>query len=437
MKTTKIILANPPFVSESATGIFMGTDELSLYMEAKRGLRNRLGDWKANDMFPKHFAVQHGVRAGSRWPHYRPDFNDLYTPFPFLLAYASSNLRENGFDSKVVDCVLNRQFSYERFIEELRYERSDIVVVETSLTSEEIDLWLCRRISEFAEVALAGPHVTDTNIDSLRKANPRVSYFLKGEYILSVVEMAKTRRPGVYESTVVKDLDSVPFPDRSFLGADKVHDAWLPGVEWPQLQVWGSKGCPFKCTFCLWPHNLYKGTVSLRRPERIVQEIREAVEMYGYRHVYFDDDTFNVGNERISKLCDLMKKLGVPWGIMARIDTSPLDLFDKMIDCGCVGMKFGLESFDAKVLASINKKLDPGELFHKISYLTQQYPKIRFHLTTMREIPGQSEEIHQLDMTILRSLGFMDENNPYRSYQLSTCIPFPGTALYDEMTRRA
>ncbi|MDR3176992.1 MAG: B12-binding domain-containing radical SAM protein [Desulfovibrio sp.] len=435
-KPPKIVLANPPFVRHGETGNFADIDELTAYMEAKTEAARVHGLKTAREMYPENFDLVAGVRAGSRWPHLTGKLApDTYTPFPFLLAYASGNLKAHGFEARVIDSIASRRHQYGRFLAEVREHKPDIVVIETSQATEDIDLWLCRQIAGFAETALAGPHIAEATVNRLQAENPHIRYFLQGEYIQSAVRLAQTRKPGVYEPEVVLDMDALPFPDRDFPGADMVRDAWIPGMDWPQLQIWGSKGCPFKCTFCLWPQTVFQGRTAPRSPENIVAEIRECVARHGYRHIYFDDDTFNLGNERISRLCDLLKELGIPWGGMMRIDTSPLPLLEKMIACGCAGMKFGLESFDAKVLAGINKKLDPGKLFHTVSYLARKYPKLKLHLTTMRGLPGQSDTVHAMDLGILQALGFSNigRGDAFRTYQVSTCIPYPGTALHAEL----
>jgi hypothetical protein len=422
-----LIFANPPFVIHPETGIFKRTDELCAYADHKDKIYKQCGVQTANLLYPMEFHLARGVRAGSRWPYIFGPIYTRYAPFPFLMAYASSFLQRHGFAVELMDCVINRQFGYEEFITVLAARKPEIVLLESSQASEEIDLWLCGRIAEFAEVALAGPHVTGETIPRLGQSG-RIKYFLKGEYILSALEMLQTRRPGVYDSTVVEDLDSIPFPDRSFAGAEKACDAWIPFVEWPQLQIWGGKGCPFKCKFCLWPQTVTKGKVSLRSPEKIMEEVEEAVALHGYRHIYFDDDTFNLGNERIAALCARLKKFGLPWGIMARLDTSPLELFETMVDSGCAGMKFGIESFDADVLAFINKRLNRETALRVLTHLSAKYPTLKLHLTMMKDIPGQSQEIHENDLRMLRELGFM-EDNPYRTFQLSSCRVFPGTEM--------
>jgi hypothetical protein len=55
----------------------------------------------------------------------------------------------------------------------------------------------------------------------------------------------------------------------------------------------------------------------------------------------------------------------------------------------------------------------------------------------MKDLPGQTEEMHQNDMKILRDLGFeCGIENIKRSFQLSSCVPFKGTKLYEELVEK-
>ena len=383
----------------------------------------------------RHFGlgqgVRYGVRSGSRWPHTSsvpPAYN--YIPYPFMLGYTASYLKANGVNVALMDGIAAGETSYKRFLARVKSSNPDIVIMEGFASTRDVDLWFAKKVSEFAEVAVAGPLVGQ-EAENLMSENPYVRYWLKGEYILSSLKMCNERRPGIYESEIVKDLDSIPFPFRDYPEAVNYLDGPLPE---PQLQIWGSKGCPFKCSYCLFPHTLYKGNVTLRSPEKIAEEIRECVAKQGYKGIYFDDDTFNMGDERISKLCDYLKDIGLPWGIMARIDCSPLWLYDKMIDSGCVWMKFGVESFDPEVSRKIKKGLKIDNIYSVVEYLSNKYPDVTLHLTMMKNLPGQTEEIHCKDMQIIHDLGF--GKSPKRTYQLSSCIPFPGTAMYKDFVAK-
>jgi len=243
--------------------------------------------------------------------------------------------------------------------------------------------------------------------------------------------MAREEKPGIYEPEVVVDLDSIPFPFRDYASATAYYEPTMPTPR-PQLQIYSSKGCPFKCTFCLWPHTMYAGKVAVRKPEKIAEEIRDCVEKYGYRSILFDDDTFNIGTDRISRLCDELRVIGLPWSMMGRLDCSPDWLYDKMVSSGCVGMRFGIETFDLAILERINKGIERVDFRKTLEHISRSYPDLFLHVTMMKDLPGQTEAIHRNDLKILQELGF-SPHNIHRSYQLSACAPFPGTKMYDEL----
>lgn len=374
--------------------------------------------------------IRYGARAGSRWP-WTMDTPHGGPPFPFFMGYAAAYLKANGFEVNIIDAVAEEQYNYQNFLEEVKNEKADIVVLECSTPTIDIDLWVAKKISEFSEVALAGPHLA-TRAEEVQRENPHIKYFLKGEYILNSLKMARNGKSGIYESEVVEDLDKIPFPFRDYKSATKYYDPTMP-TEKPQLQIYGSKGCPFKCTFCAWPQLMYFGNVSLRKPEKVAEEIKESVKTHGYKSIFFDDDTFNLGTQRISELCDYLKDIGLSWTMMGRLDCSPDWLYDKMVDSGCVGMRFGIETFNLGVLARIKKGIERKDFRKTLEHISKKYPKLMIHLTMMKDMPGQTEEIHQEDMKILQELGFGEKGNIYRNYQLSRCAPFPGTEMYKEL----
>lgn len=374
--------------------------------------------------------VRYGVRAGSRWP-WTMNRPIAGAPYPFIMAYAAAYLETQGYKVDIWDAIAEQQYSYRDFLTTVRQHKADIVVVECATPTIDIDLWIAQHIAEFTDVALAGPHLVDGETEKLQENYPQIKYFLKGEYIRSSLTMAQSCRPGIYQTDVVKDLDSFPFPFRTFVSATKYYEPTMPTAR-PQLQIYASKGCPYKCSFCLWPHTMYQGKVALRSPEKVAEEIRLCRDRYGYRSILFDDDTFNLGTERISKLCDYLQQIGLPWTMMGRLDASPDWLYDKMVDCGCVGMRFGVETFNVDVLKRISKGLERVDFRKTLEHISFKYPELMIHLTMMKDLPSQTEAIHQEDMRILAEMGY-DLKSKLRNYQLAACAPFPGTKLYEEL----
>ena len=427
----KILFVNPPVVRYKNTSPENDQRVNSFLFKTKLRYRGHIL-YNLLDILGVGRGMRYGVRAGSRWPWTQDaPFDALH--YPFIMGYAASYLKESGYDVNIIDAIAEEEYSYDNFIGKVKEEKADIVVIECSTPTIDIDLWMAKRITEFTDVALAGPHLTRKS-EEIQSKYPYIKYLLKGEYIKSTLNMVRMKKNGIYESEVVVDIDSVPFPFRDYKSVIKYYDPTMPTAR-PQLQIYGSKGCPFECSFCMWPQTMYQGKVSLRKPEKVAQEIRESVEKYGFKSIFFDDDTFNLGTHRINKLCEELAVIGLPWTMMGRLDCSPDWLYDKMVDCGCVGMRFGIETFNIDVLKKVNKGIERVDYKNTLKYLSEKYPDLMIHLTMMKNLPGQSEDIHQYDIKILEGLGY-STNNVYRSYQLASCAPFPGTQLYNDLVEK-
>jgi len=430
----KIIFANPPHIRTKNSSP-QNNFKIDRFV-FKPAYRKIKGFGRLFSFLNKNFGlgngVRYGVRAGSRWPFTMP-LPMNYTPYPFFMGYAAAYLKKNGFKVNILDAIAEDEYSYKKFLKKVAAQKADLVIIECSTPTIDIDIWFANKVAAFSRVALAGPHLNETTIKDIQKNNPLIKNYLIGEYILNSLKLASSLKEGVYPAEVVKDLDSIPFPFRNYKSATKYYDPTMKTPK-PQLQIYGSKGCPFKCTYCSWPQNMYFGNVLLRNPQKIAQEIKENVKQFGFKSIFFDDDTFNLDNDRISRLCDELKKIDLPWTMMGRLDCSPDWLFDKMVDSGCVGMRFGVESFNLDVLKNVNKGLERTDFLSTIKYLSEKYPKLMIHLTMMKDLPGQTEEIHLNDLKILKKLGY-DTKNSYRKYQLSCCVPFPGTKMYNDLIK--
>lgn len=371
-----------------------------------------------------------GARAGACWSWTLPCPLSGTSQFPFFMAYAAANAQKAGHDVTLLDAIAMGEHSYPKFLQAVKNTAPDIVVIETSTLTIDMDIWFAEKVSYFAEVCLAGPHVTYAG-EKILEQYPFVRYVLKGEYGKNCLTMLRERKRRVYDYEYIRNLDEFPFAYRDYPCSANYYDPTVIQPR-PEIQMYASKGCPFHCIYCVWLQVMYGGFYTPRDPKQVVAEIRENLSKTPYKSIFFDDDTFNLGTERVSALCDELAKLGLPWSMMGRMDTCPEWLFDKMVDCGCIGMRLGVETFDKQVSKNIKKGLQVENIYKTLEYITSRYPKLQIHLTMMKNLPGQTEEIHQRDLQILNDLGY-DPNSTLRHYQLSSVTPLPGTELYRQL----
>jgi len=394
-----------------------------------------------------------GIRAGSRWPYTAPYVENMditgYMPYPFFLGYLSSLLSEKRIGRVVVDAIAE-ELTDSEFIERVAGYGPDIVLMETATASCVVDtLWLLKIRERLpgVKVIWAGAHATVQGVQILEE-NLLVDFVIHGEYEKASLQLIECLMKGddysglkglfyrASDGRIVDngradpiDLDTLPIPERLMLPIYKYNDLFA-GMTYPSLQVHASRGCPFGCIYCVWPQVLYGSRkYRVRDPEAVVREIRHVVDEFGFNSFYFDDDTFNIGKERVLALCREMHRQGLnlPWGIMARADTMDYDMLKAMKEAGLVGIKLGVESGDQSLVDAAEKDLDLAKVRTAVQWCREL--NVMTHLTFTFGLPGENRE------TIERTIAFAKEMNP-DTIQYSITTPFPGTKYFDMLKER-
>lgn len=390
---------------------------------------------------------RYGVRAGSRWPHWQAP-GSIYLPFPFYLAYATAILEKDGFECKLIDGIAEHITDGE-FIQRGAKFDPDIIVLETSTPTIEIDIQtaikLRRACPRNVKIVFTGPHISVFQ-DKFLLETPVVDYLCIGEYDYTLRELVRTLNEHravdnikgiVYRNSAgniiinprresITNLDELPWPAYHHLPMLKYNDDFnvLPK---PMVQMWASRGCPFKCNFCLWPQVIYANhQYRTRDPVKVVDEMEWLINTYGFKSVYFDDDTFDIGKRRILALCSEIKKRGIKihWAAMARADTLDREILHAMADSGMIAIKYGVESGVQEIVNGCNKHLDLKKVIKTVE-ITKAVG-IKVHLTFTFGLAGETKN------TIQKTIDFALELDP-DSVQFSIITPFPGTKYYAEL----
>lgn len=390
---------------------------------------------------------QWGVRAGSRWPHIKDKAEGNYLPFPFYLAYAAALLNKNNFKVKLVDAIAEK-IPENIFSKMVLNINPDLLVVETSTASLESDIRFLKKFSKNIPLVLCGPDINIYN-PLFVKNNSFIKYVLFGEYEFTLLDLAQHLREGknvkdilglIYRDNdgkvkknpprpVVEDLDNLPWPLREQLPMKKYLDAPCDMAD-PTAQMWASRGCVFKCLFCVWPQIMYGGNHYRARDSiKVVDEMEYLVKQLGFKSIYFDDDTFNINKKRMLEFCFEIKrrKLNVPWAIMARADLMDEEILKQMKAAGLYAVKYGVESATQALLDSSNKAMDLKKA-DKMIRLTKELG-IKTHLTFTFGLPGETKE------TINKTINYALELDP-DSAQFSITTPYPGTEYFRQLDEK-
>jgi anaerobic magnesium-protoporphyrin IX monomethyl ester cyclase len=390
----------------------------------------------------------YGVRAGSRWPHFER-CGAGYMPFPFFLAYATAVLERARIDVMLVDGIAEELTELE-FIARINQYQPNLIVLEVSTSSIDADIEVARRIRSAipsSKLAFCGPHIFMHQPGFLLE-HPELDFVLGGEYeytLLDLVNRLQTQEDLAQVSGLIyrnngavtvnptrpaiDNLDELPWPSRKMLPMTK-YCVCGSAIPQPSVQMVASRGCPYQCIFCCWPQVMYREHKHrVRNPVDVVDEMQWLINEYGFKSVYFDDDTFNIGNDRMRKISAEIRErnLHIPWAIMARADTTDVDTLRWMRDAGLVHVLYGVESGVQDLVNACQKNLD----LNKVSKAVQQTKElgIKPHLSFAFGLPGETKE------TIKQTVAYAIALDP-DTVQFSILTPYPGSQYFDMLDKQ-
>lgn len=387
-----------------------------------------------------------GIRSGCRVPNIMGEKDLTFMPFPFILAYATAVLEAEGISTMVLDAV-GEDLGEDEYFRRLEAFSPDFIVNETSTASFEKDLVTASRLRTLtgARIAFCGPHATGDPAGVLR--HRAVEFVLLGEFEQTLLELTRrlaknasfedlggigyrkpdgeiiinARRP------LLPDLDQLPYPHRDTLPLRNYRVAGYPP---PVMYMYASRGCPYQCTFCLWPQTMYQsGSYRVRDPKLVVDEIEHVQERYGpFRSIYFDDDTFNIDRRRMKRFAEELgrRPWRIPFGCNARTDLFDEEMLKQLAGVGLFNIRVGVESGDPAIIKRIKKNLDLSTVAPCIEWAHRVGVKV--HVTFTVGLSGESWE------SVERTIAFAKSIEP-DSMAFTITTPFPGTEYFDEVVR--
>ncbi len=383
----------------------------------------------------------YGARSNTRWPHRR---GDKKLVFPIYLAYTVALLKKNGFQARGIDAVW-KEWDIEKFVDEVKKTNPDIILMETSTPSIEFDMKTARKLREALPgmmIVICGPHVTYFHREVMDD-NGFIDVIIRGEFEFAFSDLCmalKNKRPlssvsGITyrDGSKVKvnadrplhgNLDDLPYPDREDFPIERYQQAFYCGKKTALLL--SSRGCPFQCTYCLWPSTLTHRKYRIRDPKKVVDEIQYLIREEGIDEVFFDDDEFIVSRKKVTDFCDEMIARGVNirWHCMGRVDIVDRELLSLMKKAGCYQIFYGFESGSEKILRHVKKGITKEQTKRAVK-LTKEAGIVcggSFILGTPEEDWGTFRETTRFAASIGADW-----------VQFALCAPFPGTPMYEEV----
>ncbi|HEY9069913.1 MAG TPA: radical SAM protein [Candidatus Ozemobacteraceae bacterium] len=361
--------------------------------------------------------------------------------YPMWLAYATAHAMRLGHEVSLIDAV-SLDLSADETLDRLRAFAPHLVLVEATTPSIENDLSFAARAKEACKptsVFVCGTHVSALPDECLR-LQPSLDGALVGEYEIPLEQVltalsecqALTAGEGVHlpgepaapRTRYFTDLDARPFVSEVYHRFLPINRYFNPNAHHPMVSILSGRGCPYRCTFCVFPQTLTGHEYRKRSVDSLVAEFRWIADhMPQVRGVFIEDDTFTADRNRVAEFCTVLRGLHLPlsWTVNARADVD-LDTLRAMKSAGLRGVCVGFESGSQELLNRIRKgtQLDRAERFA----IDAKTAGIKVHGCFMVGLPGETR------VTLQQTLQFA-LRLPLDSAQFYPLMVYPGTEAYD------
>jgi len=217
----------------------------------------------------------------------------------------------------------------------------------------------------------------------------------------------------------IENLDSIPpFPYHIFEeDLDK----------YPNFSgIFGSRGCPYNCTFCS-SRSISGKRYRYHSVERVISEIKTLVHRYKQESVFLMDDNIAVNKRHFKELCNgiIRERLNEKafFHGSLRGDNATDEILDMAFKANFRILYYGLETGSERLMRIVNK----GETVATVEDAIKRSARKGFSVgtTIIFGLPTETRRERYQAMKLVRSL-------PLASVRFNTLTPYPGTPVYDQ-----
>lgn len=368
--------------------------------------------------------------------------------YPLWLIYAAAYCEKAGFEICFLDAPA-KQMNEAQSLEYIAENAADAVlyVFGTSTPSIKSDVAFAASVKLYypsAFTLLVGTHPSARPEETLGYSR-QIDAVAVGEYDNIVLELAKALQRGGGIETVrglcingadgckrtplmpaMKDLDEIPMAAEFIDRYLNPRDYFFAAATYPAIQIFTTRGCPFRCNFCVYPQTMHGHAFRGRSAENVVAEFQYIADHFpDVKEVVIEDDTFTSNKKRVLEVCSLLieRKLNkrLRWLCNARVNLD-LETMQAMKKAGCRLIIPGIESGSQEILDNI-KKGTKVDQFH--SYVANaKKAGLLIHACYMVGNCGETKETMQATLDLALKLNT-------DTAQFFPLIPYPGTEAYD------
>ena len=379
--------------------------------------------------------------------------------YPKWLATAAGVAINNGHDVDLLDSPA-AGYSVQAVSDRIAAKGIEAVVCDTSTPSilndvSVIETLVAARPS--LHILLVGRHVSALPKETL-EMSPALKAVAVREYECTVRDWLAAKSCGADLSAVeglvwrhatgeivtnsprpaIENLDELPFVSEIYKRFLHTPDYFYGHSLWPLVVFDTSRGCPYHCSFCVYPQTFSGHKMRYRSVANVADEFDfVAREMPEVKTVMLEDDTFIISKPRTLELAKELIRRGnkLPFDANCRADIgADTELLSTLHQAGARLFCVGFESGDVEVIHAMKKNNDDRrdakyhEEAHRFVRRCQESGIMVhgcFMVGNLNETPASME----------KTLHFAKKLQPDTA-QFFPIMVYPGTAAYEEAKQR-
>ena len=234
-------------------------------------------------------------------------------------------------------------------------------------------------------------------------------------------------------STVIEDLDSLhmpawdKFPIKNYWGLKHAHG---PLTSKKYLPILTSRGCPYKCKFCVVPATNFLKWRG-RSATNVVDEIEYFQKEFDVNEFHLEDLDPTVNDKRTKEICEeiIRRKIIITWKIVAGTKVETMrseETVALMAKAGCTYISISPESGSPRIMKLMEKPFKVNHAVKLISKMNKVH--IKSQACFVLGYPGETDEDRKMTRVLAKklTLGGLDE------IAIFIISPVPGSKIFDE-----
>lgn len=304
-------------------------------------------------------------------------------------------------------------------LEELGYlpaeqmEEADIVILNTCSIRQNAEEKVYGKIGEVKQLKDKNPHVLLGIAGCMAQENRRklvqrmpIIDFVIGPYNIHNLHEIVTDKEAVGSHVVLTQMKPQRVRDYSLLKASRKSKifAWVPIMQ----------GCNKFCTYCIVPY------VRGRETSRTIEDIKAEVislAQDGYKEITLlgqNVNSYGLNFKNNTDFSDLIRALDTVEGIkrIRYMTSHPRDMTKEMVDVMAASSKvvrhmhLPVQHGSNEMLKRMNRGYTVEHFYEMVDYIRERMPDVGFTTDLITGFPGETEEMHQATIALLKKVRF-------------------------------